>query len=258
MQTIKIKQLSIEVTQTDYTTEVAGSTVPYVVWTPNSKVNERLVLIGMAHGGSLHKKTKDIRLRAIRYAEEYGWVSFAIDAPGHGDRISRDESLLNMEKTAARVRGEPNAPSFSRADKIAYLDSLASESVPEWQVVLDEILAYPLVSNSASIGFWGLSMGSSIGIPLLAEDSRYQCAVLGLSELLPDHESFEQKAHAVTVPIRFIFQWDDPIRERQSGVNLFEAFGSEEKSMHINSGGHADFPKSEADSWDGFFEYHLT
>jgi hypothetical protein len=82
--------------------------------------------------------------------------------------------------------------------------------------------------------------------------------VLGLAHLHPDHVAFQRAAQSITVPLRFAFQWDDPIRSRDYGIALFTAFGSADKSMHINPGGHTDIPATEVESWDAFFQRHLS
>ena len=160
-------------------------------------------------------------------------------------------------KTLARVKGEPNAPAMSTQDKIKYLDTLASQAVSEWKAALDAVLDTNIIENDTPIAYWGVSQGSSIGIPLLAADKRFKCAVLGLAHLHPDHVSLRLAAQQVTIPLRFAFQWDDPIRTREYGLALFDAFGSQEKSMHINPGGHIEIPASERASWDHFFEKYL-
>ena len=108
-----------------------------------------------------------------------------------------------------------------------------------------------------SVGYWGVSQGTWIGVPLLAEEKRFQCAVLGLAHLHPEHDTFRSAAKRITIPLRFSFQWDDPIRNREYGIALFNAFGSSEKSMHINPGGHTEIPPTEIESWDTFFQRHL-
>src|SRR5215469_12883011 len=88
-----------------FTLSVAGESVPAVVWAPEGAAGPRpLVLMG--HGGSQHKKTPGIRARAVQYAKRHGYATLAIDAPGHGDRISREEAVALMRETGARVRGE--------------------------------------------------------------------------------------------------------------------------------------------------------
>lgn len=247
--------LENNVLQIEFTVEVAGEAVPCVIWKPSAPPASR-TLIAIGHGGSQHKKTRGIRDRAIRYATRFGWTSLAIDAPKHGERIPREEAEAERLKTERRLRGDLNAPSLSTAEKMAFLDALAAQAVPEWQAALDTTLACfaPAVD---SVGYWGISQGTWIGVPLLAEEKRFQCAVLGLAHLHPDHVTLRRAAQRVTVPLRFAFQWDDPIRSRDYGIALFNAFSSSDKSMHINPGGHTEIPATEAESWDAFFQRHL-
>jgi hypothetical protein len=251
----KTSYLENDVLQLEFSVEVAGKAVPCVVWKPGTPLKSR-TLIALGHGGSQHKQTPDIRDRAIRYAMSFGWTSLAIDAPKHGERITREAAEVERLRTECRLRGDVNAPSLSSAEKIAFLDTLAAQAVPEWQSALDTTLACfaPAVD---SIGYWGISQGTWIGVPLLAKEKRFTCAVLGLAHLHPDHVAFRHAAQRVTVPLRFAFQWDDPIRSRDYGIALFNAFSSSDKSMHINPGGHTEIPATEAESWDAFFQRHL-
>lgn len=255
MRVTKTKPVGDGVVQRDFEIDVAGEMVPGVVWTPERPAS---ACLAMGHGGSQHKKTSDLRTRAIRYAHQFGWISFAIDAPGHGDRVSREAAAEEQRKTLARLRGDDDAVSLSPTEKNAYLDELAAQAVPEWQAALDAVLELGVLAEGALIGYWGVSMGTSIGVPLLATEGRFSCAVLGLGQLHPDHVAFEAAAQQVTVPLRFALQWDDEIRTREYGVELFDAFGSEEKSMHINPGGHLEIPAAEAASWDGFYQRYLV
>ena len=243
------------VLQIDFSIEVAGETVPCVIWKPSAPLEAR-TLVALGHGGSQHKQAPNIRDRAIHYAITFGWVSLAIDAPRHGERITREEAEAERLKTERRLQGDVSAPSLPFAEKIAFLDTLAAQAVPEWQAALDTALAFfaPAVD---SIGYWGVSQGTWIGVPLLAKEKRFMCAVLGLAHLHPDHVTLQRAAQAITIPLRFAFQWDDPIRSRDYGIALFTAFGSSEKSMHINPGGHTAIPAAEVESWDAFFQRYL-
>ena len=69
-----------------------------------------------------------------------------------------------------------------------------------------------------------------------------------------DNVAYYYAAQHITIPVRFAFQWDDPIRNRDNGI---AQFNTAEKSMHSNPGGHADIPETEIESWDGFFQKHL-
>jgi hypothetical protein len=251
----KTRRVGDGVLQRDFEIEVAGEAVPGVIWTPDGTGS---ACLAMGHGGSQHKKTADIRIRAVRYASRFGWVSFAIDAPGHGNRISAEEAAVEQRRTLARLRGDADAVSLTSAAKNSYLNDLAAQAVPEWRAALDAVLESDLLVEAAPIGYWGVSMGTSIGVPLLASEARFQCAVLGLGQLHPDHVEFEAAAQRVTVPLRFALQWDYEIRTREYGIALFEAFGAAEKSLHINPGGHLGIPPAEAESWELFYQRYLV
>ena len=249
------KRIEHDVIQRDFSVAVADESVPCVMWEPSENIESR-ALIAMGHGGAQHKKAEGIRNRAIRYARVFGWTSLAIDAPKHGDRITREEAEAERRKVQVRLNGDVNAPSLSPEDKIAFLDTLAAQAVPEWQAALDTALKC-FAPNIESIGYLGISQGTWIGVPLLAVEKRFSCAVLGLSHLLPNHVAFRVAAQRITVPLRFAFQWDDPIRNRDCGIALFNAFGSSDKSMHINPGGHGAIPATEVESWNVFFRRYL-
>ena len=177
-----IKTMDAGVIQHDFNVDVAGEAVPCVIWTPSPDIEIR-ALLAMGHGGSRHKKAQEIRNRAIHYAKDYGWASLAIDAPNHGDRISCKEAEGERLKVQARVRGDADAPSMNPEDKIRYLDTLAAQAVPEWQATLNATLGLEMFGDLEAIGYWGVSMGTWIGVPLLAAETRFRCAVLGLSQL---------------------------------------------------------------------------
>jgi hypothetical protein len=247
--------LENDILQIEFSVTVAGEVIPCVIWKPNRPIESR-TLIALGHGGAQHKMAGNIRDRAIRYATRFKWTTLAIDAPGHGERITQQEAEAERLKTERRLRGDVNAPSLSAVEKIAFLDALAAQAVPEWQAAIDTTLAC-FAPTVDSFGYWGISQGTWIGVPLLAEEKRFQCAVLGLAHLHPDHIALRRAAQRITVPLRFAFQWDDPIRSRDYGFALFDAFGSSDKSMHINPGGHTEIPATETESWDAFLQRHL-
>ena len=252
---IKTASVGSDVRQIDFHITVGGDVIPCVVWTAINPAKPR-TLVALGHGGSQHKKADNIRDRAIQYASRFGWICLAIDAPNHGERKTPEQADAERRNTERRIGGDANAPSLSPSEKIAFLDALAAQAVPEWQAALDVTIA-SISPAVVSIGYWGVSQGTWIGVPLLAKEKRIQCAVLGLAHLHPDHHSFRDAARRIQIPLRFAFQWDDPIRSRDYGIALFNAFGSPEKSMHINPGGHTEIPEAESTSWDLFFQHHL-
>src|SRR5580700_7516936 len=84
---------------------VDGQTVPAVIWSPEGAKGPRPLML-MGHGGSQHKKTAGIVARARTYAQKFGYATLAIDAPGHGDRISREAAVTLARETGARVTGQ--------------------------------------------------------------------------------------------------------------------------------------------------------
>ena len=242
------------VTRRSFELSVAGETVPAVIWAPQGAKGPRpLVLMG--HGGSQHKKTPGIRTRAAQYAQRLGYATLAIDAPGHGDRISRAEAVANMREVGARVTGQVASP--WTPERLQLMAQRTASAVPEWNAALEAALGFDFVGRDGPIGYWGVSMGTAIGVPFVAQCPRITAAVFGLAGLRPNAAEFEAAAKAITCPVEFVFQWEDAVAPREHGLGLFNAFASKEKTMHINPGGHMDIPDFESASWERFFVRHL-
>jgi dienelactone hydrolase len=216
--------------------------IPGVLWSPAGAADRRpLVLLG--HGGGQHKKAPGLVARARRLVTACGFAVAAIDAPGHGDRPRTDQDerfTADMRQRAAA--GEPVGPLITRHNV-----ALAARAMPEWQATLDALLP------DGSVGYWGVSLGGAIGVVLAAAESRIAAAVFGLA----GHEALAEAAARVTVPVEFLLQWDDEVVPRDSGLALFDALASREKTLHANSGRHVDVPAFELDSSVRFFARHL-
>jgi hypothetical protein len=102
---------------------------------------------------------------------------------------------------------------------------------------LDEV---PVVlgGHRGPVGFWGVSQGTRLGLPLLAAEPRIAAAVLGLA----DHPI--ASAPLVTAPVLFYMQSDDELVRPQACRALFDALGSADKTLVDNPGGHLDLPRS--------------
>jgi dienelactone hydrolase len=234
---------------------VAGERVPAVIWAPEGKTGERPLIL-MGHGGSQHKKIGTLAARARQFAQRLGYATLAIDAPGHGDRISREQAEKLAKEVGERVRGIAggNGPS---AELMKTMAERTQRAVPEWKAALDATLALDFVGATTRIGYWGVSMGTAIGVPFVASEPRITCAVFGLAGLRPGAEAFEKAARAIAIPVEFVFQWEDAVASRENGLALFNAFGSKQKTMHINPGAHVEIPNFEGASWQAFFVRHL-
>jgi hypothetical protein len=239
---------------------VDGESVPGILWSPEGGDGPRpTVLIG--HGGTQHKRTPNVLGLARRYVRHLGYAAVALDAPDHGDRVTDPETAetarRNLERRMAAGREGSPAGLGLDAAQLAAMAVRQAQGVLEWRALLDALPAVGL--GAGPFGYWGVSMGTAIGLPFVASDERVAAAVLGLAGLrgLPGGDRLEAAARSLTIPVLFLFQWDDELMTRESGLALFDAFGSREKSMHVNPGGHVAIPLFERDSAEQFFVRHL-
>jgi hypothetical protein len=208
----------------------------------------------MGHGGSQHKKAPGIAARARDYARKFGYATVAIDAPGHGDRISREEAAERGRVTNARVRGLP-LPEGAPAPVSSTIRT--DRPVAEWKATLDFVQTLDFVGSKGPVGYWGVSMGTLFGVPFVSSEPRITCAIFGLAGLREGAKEFGEAAAKITIPLQYVFQWEDAVAPREAGIALFNAFGSTEKTMHINPGGHMDIPNFERTDWEAFYTRHL-
>jgi hypothetical protein len=66
------------------------------------------------------------------------------------------------------------------------------------------------------------------------------------------------EARQVTIPLQFLLQGDDERMERQPALDLLDAFGTGEKTLHANLSGHVGVPWFEVDAATRFFTRHLS
>lgn len=239
------------VTERRFDLKVDQDVVPGIIWAPEGAQTPRpVVLIG--HGGTQNKRVENVLALARRLVRHLGYAAVAIDAPGHGDRQTPEERALSREERRARM--------FDRSPEgVERTRQRSRAAVAEWKATLDSVRALPYVGDG-KVGYWGVSMGTALGLPFVAREERVACAVLGLAGLRGDRpgaDKFEQHARALTIPVLFLFQWDDEVAPRDSGIALFDAIGSTEKTMHINPGGHLEMPRFERDAVEAFFTRHM-
>lgn len=239
------------VTERRFDLSVGGERVPGIVWHPEGARGPRpLVLLG--HGGTQHKRVDNILRSARRMVRHLGYAAVAIDAPGHGERISEEERVRQREERRARGGGPPQMTPEQRRAWSARNEA----AVGEWKATLDAVETLEGVGGGP-IGYWGVSMGTAIGVPFLASEPRVKCAILGLAGLRPGAEAFEKAARSIAIPLLFMFQWDDEVAPREGGLALYDAFASAQKSMHINPGRHMGIPAFELDYYETFYRRHL-
>lgn len=221
--------------------------VPGILWTPTS-VSEPLPLILLGHPGGLHKMFPRLVARA-RHSVAGGFAAATIELPGSGDR----PRLADAEEARADLRRALQAGKPVSSDLVDRLIlPLMERAVPEWQVTLDALLSLPEIRGPV-----GLAGGViSIGTRLAVVEPRISAAVLFAGSFVPS--TMLDEARHVTIPLLVLLQWDDEGNDRQRALDLFDAFGSKEKTLHANMGGHTGVPQFEGDEGTRFFAQHLS
>ncbi|MEU7136768.1 alpha/beta hydrolase [Streptomyces sp. NPDC046261] len=224
--------------------------IPGILWTPASasaSAPAPLILLGPPPLG-LRKVYPRLVARARRSAAD-GFSSATIELPGSGDRPrwpAAEQALADLRR--AMEAGEPVS------DEIidALILPLVDKAVPEWQAALDALLSLPEICGP--IGYSGGVI--SIGIRLAVVEPRIAAAALFAGSFVP--RAMFEEARQVTIPLHVLLQWDDEGNDRQAALDLFDAFGSEEKTLHANMGGHTGVPQFAGDAAAHFFTRHLT
>jgi dienelactone hydrolase len=229
-----------------------GEVVPGIHWLPEAVTAPHpTVLIG--HGGTQHKRVPNVLGLARKLVRHGGYGVVALDAPGHGDRMTEEQKQQRAELLARRS-GDRLAPLSER--RMRAMSGASSQAVAEWKTLLDDLATNPQWA-SGPFGSWGVSMGTAFGVPLLAGEPRIAAAVLGLGALREGNEGLGDQATRIAIPLLFLFQWDDELMTREGGLGLWDAFGAEEKTMHINPGPHVGIPLFERDAALAFYKRHL-
>ncbi|MGY3057539.1 hypothetical protein ACVWZD_001784 [Streptomyces sp. TE3672] len=234
--------------------------IPGILWTPESasastsasasaspSAPAPLILLGHPPLG-LGKMYPRLVARARQSAAD-GFATATIELPGSGDRprwAAVEQARADLRR--AMQAGEPVG------DEIvdALILPLVDKAVPEWRAALDALLSLPEICGP--VGYSGGVI--SIGVRLAAVEPRIAAAVLFAGSFVP--RAVFEEARQVTVPLHVLLQWDDEGNDRQAALDLFDAFGSEEKTLHANMGGHTGVPQFAGDAAAQFFTRHLN
>ncbi|MBX7467233.1 MULTISPECIES: alpha/beta hydrolase [unclassified Streptomyces] len=223
--------------------------IPGILWTPESATATTpapLVLLGHPPLG-LRKMYPRLVARARHSAAE-GFATATIELPGSGDRPrwpAVDEARADLRRVMQA--GEP----VSEEIVDALILPLVDKAVPEWQAALDALLSLPEIDGP--VGYSGGVI--SIGVRLAVVEPRIVAAGLFAGSFVP--RAIVEEARRVTIPLHVLLQWDDEGNDRQAALDLFDAFGSKEKSLHAHMGGHTGVPQYAGEAAAQFFTRHL-
>ncbi|SCK44137.1 Dienelactone hydrolase [Streptomyces sp. WMMB 714] len=220
--------------------------IPGILWTPED-ASEPAPLILLGHPGGVHRMYPRLAARARRSVAE-GFAAATIELPGSGTRPrspAAEEARTGLRR--ALKAGEPVDDAIVERLVLPLVD----KAVPEWRAVLDALLTLPGICGP--VGYSGGVI--AIGIRMAVVEPRIAAALLFAGSYVP--RAMFEEARQVTVPLHVLLQWDDEGNDRQLALDLFDAFGSAEKTLHANMGGHTGVPQFEGDDAGRFFARHL-
>jgi dienelactone hydrolase len=240
-------EISHDVREREFRLDRGGRVVPGMLWTPAGAEGPRpLVLLG--HGASGDKRQDYVLSMARRLVRHRGYAAASLDGPVHGDR---------------RPIVRPGAGSDS---SVVFMDfaqvwstdmTMTDEMIADYSAVLDALQQLPDVGTGAA-AWWGLSMGTILGLPFVAAEPRIVAAVLGLMGVAgPTKDRIAADAERITCPVLFLLQWDDELFDRKLGFELFGALGSTDKRLHAHPGEHGGVPSEEMGASESFLAERL-
>jgi dienelactone hydrolase len=224
--------------------------IPGILWTPGSaspSAPTPLVLLGQPGGLGTRRLYPRLAARARRCTAD-GFAAATLELPGNGERprsAAAEQARADLQR--ALQAGEPVDEIVDRL-----VLPLVEQAVPEWRSALDALLELPEIGGP--VGFSGGVI--SLGIRLAVVEPRIAAAVLFAGSFVP-HVIFEE-ARQVTIPLHVLLQWDDEGNDRQAALDLFDAFGSKEKTLLANMGGHTGVPQFAGDDGARFLARHLS
>jgi dienelactone hydrolase len=222
--------------------------IPGMLWTPESaspSAPAPLILLG--HPGGLDKMYPRLVTRA-RHSAAQGYAAATIELPGSGDRPRSDVAeQARADLRRAMSAGQPVGDDI--VDRLVL--PLVEQAVPEWRSALDALLSQPEIGGP--VGYAGGNI--SISIRLAVAEPRISAAVLFAGSFVP--RAIFEDARRVTIPLLVLLQWDDEGNDRQLALDLFDALGTTEKTLHANMGGHTGVPAFEGEAGNQFFARQL-
>lgn len=220
--------------------------VPGILWT-SAACSAPVPLILVGHPGGLRAMYPRLVARA-RHSVAEGFAAATIELPGSGDRprsAVADQARADLRR--ALRAGEPVSDDI--VDRLIL--PLVDQAVPEWRAAIDALRTLPEISGP--VGYSGGVI--AVGVRLAVVEPRIAAAVLFAGSYVP--RAMFEEARQVTIPLHVMLQWDDEGNDRRMALDLFDAFGSEEKTLHANMGGHTGVPRFEGEAAGRFFVRHL-
>lgn len=221
--------------------------IPGILWTPESADSAPVPLILLGQQGGLGHMYPRLLPRARASARD-AFATATVELPGSGERPRvREFELARADLREVASTGK--RPAANVIDRLIL--PLVDRAVPEWQATLDALLELPWLCGPV-----GVSGGFiSIAVRMARVDQRIAAANLFAGSFVP--QAIIDEARTITIPLHVLLQWDDVGNHRQTALDLFDAFGSAEKTLVANMGGHTGVPSWAGEEVGRFFIRHL-
>ncbi len=210
------------------------------LWLPDSSAQGG-TLMCFGHGASGNRYQAPICYLAGKFVREEALPVLSLDGPVHG-----------LRQVGDGARGA-FTPEFQR-------DTCLDDMTDDWACAIAQIQALPEV-GTGKLAYFGLSMGSIFGIPLVASRDDVTVATLGLFGVQPHFPHGEEFLHAakeIECPLLFLMQLEDEIFNREGYLKVFDTFASKDKRLHANPGLHPEIPAEEVDFAFEFLVSHIN
>ena len=217
-----------------------GRRVPALVLTPEDASGQRpLVLLG--HGVADSKDDAKMLAIARWLVRRERWAAVLIDGPVHGERRSSEGADVSREGTVALTKRETY-----------------EEMTDDWRRTLDACGELPDVGNQRA-AYLGFSMGTLLGVPMMAADPRLCCAVFAIGGAISERQPdlLTRAAKQIKRPVLMINQSEDQRFSREAAFRLYDAL-SGPKRIFFHPGGHSAVPREAMERAREFLRGHLA
>ena len=214
--------------------------VPALVLTPEDASGQRPVVL-LGHGVADSKDDPKMLAIARWLVRREHWAVVLIDGPVHGERRSGEGADVSQEGRVAL--GKPETYEAMTDD---------------WRRTLDACGELPDVGNQRA-AYLGFSMGTLLGVPMVAAESRFRCAVFAIGGAISERQPdlLTQAAKQIKQPVLQINQSEDLLFSREAAFRLYDAL-SGPKRIFFHPGGHSAVPREAMERVREFLHGHLA
>jgi dienelactone hydrolase len=216
-----------------------GRQVPALVVTPEGASGPRPVIM-LGHGAGGSKDEPQMQSIARWLVRRESFAVAIIDGPVHGERRADGGDAVGVQAREAMRSRE-----------------VYEEMAVDWQRTVDACGELPDVSNDRA-AYLGFSMGTVLGVPAVAAEERFRCAVFAIGGVLGSRPNvLEEAARTISRPVLMINQTEDEIFSRESAFHLYDAL-SGPKRVFFYPGGHTGVPREAMERVREFLHAHLA